>query len=153
MKTILTTAALAFINFNFSFLPTGTLMVAMSFAIALDFVTGVIKASFKNDARTSTGYRKTIIKFMQYGGAVCVSMLMKFLLSLKGVETMKEIEPYADFLNDGLLIFIIFIEVTSILENIYAVDKKSPFALYFIRPLLRVMTFAIKSKSSAMTPH
>lgn len=122
-------------------------MLAMGAAIFLDLLTGVIKASYNNEVRTSEGYRRTVVKFMQYGGAVCVSMLLKFLVSLKDQQAVQALGPYMDYLNDGLLIFIIFIEVTSVLENMYAIDSKSPFAIYFIKPLLRLMTFAIKNNS------
>lgn len=147
MKTCITVCLVSLLNINLQFLPTGTLMIAMGAAVALDFLTGVIKASLSNQARTSQGYRRTVIKFMQYGGAVCVSMLMKYLMSLKGADAMQTLAPYADFLNDGLLFFIIFIEITSIVENLYAIDNKSVFAVYFIKPMLRIMTFAVKNNS------
>lgn len=145
MKSILAVSLVTLLNVNYSFLPTGTLLLAMAVAVILDFITGVIKASYNNQVRTSEGYRKTVVKFIQYGGAVCVSMLLKFLVGLKDQGTVEYLNPYMEFLNDGLLIFIIFIEVTSVLENMYAIDSKSVFAVYFIKPLLKVMTFAIKN--------
>lgn len=147
MKSVLSIGVVTLLNVNFNFLPTGTLMLAMAAAIVLDFITGVIKASFNNDARTSEGYRKTIVKFMQYGGAVCVSMLMRYMIGLKDENAVQQFAPYMEYLNDGLLIFIIFIEVTSVLENMYAIDNRSVFAMYFIKPLLSIMTFAIKNNS------
>lgn len=149
MKTMFTIGVLTLLNVQLNFLPTGTLMVAMAASICLDFVTGLIKAVIAKDARTSQGYRKTVVKFMQYGGAVCVSMLLKFLMMRSGEQAMQAISPYADYLNNGLLIFIIFIEITSILENMYAIDNSSPFAQYFIKPLLSIMTVAIKKNSIA----
>lgn len=147
MKGILSVALLSLINVKLNFLPTGTLMVAMGACITLDFFTGVIKATFLHEARTSEGYRKTVIKFMQYGGAVCVSMVMKYLMVMKGDADFMLFVPFLDYLNNGLLFFIIFIETTSILENMYAIDKNSPFAHYIIKPLLKLMTFAIKNNS------
>ncbi|MBI2283323.1 MAG: phage holin family protein [Bacteroidetes bacterium] len=149
MKSLLTISVLTLLNIKLNFLPTGTLMAAMAASIVLDFVTGLIKAVIAKDARTSQGYRKTVVKFMQYGGAVCVSMLMKFLMMRSGETAMQAISPYADYLNNGLLIFILFIEITSILENMYAIDNSSPFAQYFIKPLLSIMTVAIKNNSIA----
>lgn len=145
MKFILAVSFITLLNVNYSFLPTGTLLLAMAVAVILDFIAGVIKASYNNQVRTSEGYRKTVVKFIQYGGAVCVSMLLKFLVGLKDQGTVEYLNPYMEFLNDGLLIFIIFIEVTSVLENMYAIDSKSVFAVYFIKPLLKIMTFAIKN--------
>ena len=145
MKSFFAVSLVTLLNVNYSFLPTGTLLLAMAVAVILDFITGVIKASYNNQVRTSEGYRKTVVKFIQYGGAVCVSMLLKFLVGLKDQGTVEYLNPYMEFLNDGLLIFIIFIEVTSVLENMYAIDSKSVFAVYFIKPLLKIMTFAIKN--------
>lgn len=151
MKGFISVALLSLINVKLNFLPTGTLMVAMGACITLDFFTGVIKATFLHEARTSKGYRKTIVKFMQYGGAVCVSMVMKYLMIMKGDAEFALFVPFLDYLNNGLLFFIIFIEITSILENMYAIDKTSPFAHYIIKPLLKLMTFAIKNNTFVET--
>lgn len=147
MKPILIVGSVTMLNINLNFLPTGTLLVVMGITIILDFITGVIKAAMNNKARTSEGYRKTVIKFIQYGGALCVSIVLKYLTITQGDSEMKAIAPFLGYLNDGLLFFIVFIEITSILENLYAVDKRSPMALYIIKPLLRIMTFAIKNNS------
>lgn len=147
MKPILIVGGVALVNVNLNFLPTGTLLVVMGVTIIFDFITGIIKAAMRSQARTSEGYRKTVVKFIQYGGALCVSIILKYLTLNQSDNEMKAIAPFLGYLNDGLLFFIIFIEITSILENLYAVDKKSPIALYIIKPLLRLMTFAIKNSS------
>lgn len=147
MKPILIVGSVALLNINLNFLPTGTLLVVMGVTIILDFISGIIKAAIQNRARTSEGYRKTVVKFIQYGGALCVSIVLKYLSVNQGDSDMKAIAPFLGYLNDGLLFFIVFIEITSILENLYAIDKRSPMALYIIKPLLRIMTFAIKNNS------
>ena len=147
MKLLFAISILAIINTKWSFFPTLTLMIAMGCVITLDFFTGIIKAFFKGEARTSKGYRRTVSKFIQYGGAVCVSMVMKYLMVMKGDDNFSPFIPFMDYLNNGLLFFIIFIEITSVLENMYAIDKNSPFAHYIIKPLLKLMTFAIKNNT------
>lgn len=143
MKSALTISLLAVMNVNFNILPDYMLMVGIGFVILLDFITGVIKAIVKGEQRTSVGYRKTIKKFTQYFGAVGASMIAQYALSFKFESN--EFNYIADFLNNSLLMFIIFIELTSILENLIEIDTKSPFAIYVIRPIHSIMTFAIRN--------
>lgn len=143
MKSLLTISILAILNFNFNFLPTGTLMVGIGLAMALDLCTGIIKAIFKDEQRTSQGYRKTIKKFTQYFGAISIGILVRF--AFRTELGAPEYLVYADFFNNSLLIFIIFIEIVSILENMLEIDNKSPFAKYFIRPMLNILTLALKN--------
>ncbi|HAN37430.1 MAG TPA: hypothetical protein DCQ29_00890, partial [Chitinophagaceae bacterium] len=56
-----------------------------------------------------------------------------------------DVQNVLKWLNDGLLIFIIYIEVTSIFENLYAIDSNSTFAKFFIKPILNLLTFQIKN--------
>lgn len=118
------------------------LMVGVGFVILLDFITGVIKAIVKGEQRTSVGYRRTVKKFTQYFGAIGASIIAQYALSFKFVSS--EFNYISEFLNNSLLMFIIFIELTSILENLIEVDNKSPFAVYLIRPIHSIMTFAIR---------
>jgi hypothetical protein len=143
MKSAATALVFWTLNIKFNFLPSPNLLVIMGITIVLDFVTGIIKAKLSNQARTSEGYRKTVIKFTQYGGSVLVGCLLKYVGSKQ--SDMTNINQYIDYLNNGLLIFIVFIETTSILENIYAIDKETPFSKYLISPLLKLLTFQIKN--------
>ena len=144
MKTTLLSIGFMLLNITFNWLPSFDLLLVMLISIIIDFITGVIKASVLKVKRTSEGYRRTIVKFMQYGGAVSIGMLLSYLVeknvSLDGLKT------YINYFGDGLIIFIILIEITSILENIYAVDNTTPFSKYFIQPLLKILTIQIKNK-------
>lgn len=144
MKSTLTLAAVfTLLNIQLSIIPNIDLLIVMGGVIIIDFVTGVVKAVIKKQARTSEGYKKTIVKFLQYGGAVVCVVLLKYL-SLHNTN-MVQFATFADYLTDGLVSFIIFIEVTSIFENIYAVDTTTPFARYIVKPLLSILTFQIKN--------
>lgn len=143
MKSALFASGFWLLNIKFNFLPSVNLLVVMGITIALDFGTGVLKAIILKQVRTSEGYRKTVVKFLQYGGGVVVGCLLKYLGTKQ--SEMANVSQYIDYLNNGLLIFIIFIETTSILENIYAVDKETPFSKYLIAPLLKLLTFQIKN--------
>ena len=115
----------------------------MGVAIVLDFLTGILKSVILKKVRTSEGYRKTVIKFTQYGGSVVVGMLLKYIGAMN--SDMANIAQYAEYLTDGLVIFIIFIELTSVLENVYAIDQETPFSKYLVGPLLKLLTFQIKN--------
>jgi len=144
MKSTLTLAAVfTLLNVQLNIIPNIDLLIVMCGVIIIDFVTGIIKAIIKKQARTSDGYKKTIIKFLQYGGAVVCGILLKYL-SLHN-SNMVQFATFADYLTDGLVAFIIFIEITSIFENIYAVDTTTPFARYIVKPLLSLFTFQIKN--------
>lgn len=131
------------LNIQFNFLPTPNLLLVMGVAIVLDFLTGILKSVILKKVRTSEGYRKTVIKFTQYGGSVVVGMLLKYIGAQN--SDMANIGLYAEYLTDGLVIFIIFIELTSVLENVYAIDQETPFSKYLVGPLLKLLTFQIKN--------
>lgn len=132
---------LTLLNINFGIIPNADLLVIMGIVIALDFATGIAKSVMLKKIRTSRGYRQTIVKFLQYGGGIASGAILKHVSS----KDASGIARYVDYCTTGLLIFIIFIEVTSILENVYEMDKKTPFSQYFIQPLLRILTFQIRN--------
>lgn len=105
-------------------------------AILLDFITGIAKAKFNKVARTSEGYRRTVVKLMQY----IVPILAIWIASKRvpGYEaTLKEIGGW-------LMLFITYIEVTSIFENLYEIDKKSVIGKYVYKPALKLLKFGIE---------
>jgi phage-related holin len=105
-------------------------------AMMLDLATGIIKAVMHRTARTSAGYRKTARKFTQYIGSILVSVIL--------MNTFRQEHPVVQYINDGLLILLIYIETTSIFENLYAIDSTSMFARYFIAPVLRLLTLYMR---------
>lgn len=137
-------AVLMFIKFQF--FPSTSLLFWMAVAICLDFFTGVAKAASKGEARTSEGYRKTIVKAFQYLGALAAGVI----LANAGIGTNNEhVQSLLLFVNDGLCVFIIFIEITSVFENLVELDKHSMMSKYFFTPALRLLTFQIKNNPVA----
>lgn len=143
MKSIIPALAITLLNINLHILPPAHLFWLVGIAITLDFVTGLAKAVTLNQARTSNGYRKTVRKFIQYGGSISVALMLRYLLSKQ--PELSEGMKYADWLGNGIMIFIVLIECTSIMENMYAIDKTSMFSRYLIKPLLKVLTLQIKN--------
>lgn len=144
MKTLIATAIMLFIKTLF--LPNVDLLIWMAIAMAGDWSTGILKSVILQIPRTSSGYRKTLSKFLQYAGSIIASVILTNVVSkTKFVD--KETEfAIVNYLNDGLLIYIIYIEVTSIFENLYACDHKSKFSKFIIAPLLKLLTFQIKGR-------
>lgn len=124
------------------FFPNTNLLFWMFIAIVIDFITGVSKAVILGEARTSNGFRKTITKFLQYGVAIAVSVIMANTAKQNNMDSASHL---LFIFNDGLLVFIIYIEVTSIFENLYACDQNTPFSKYFISPVLKILTAQIKN--------
>ncbi len=119
------------------------LLVAMVVAMAMDFVTGVIKAKIQKVARTSEGYRLTVKKIVQYFMAAGLCLGLNYLVKTVIAEKTEAIL----YINMFVLFFIIYIEVTSILENLYEIDNKSKFSKYLIKPLLSIMKFGLEKNS------
>ena len=80
------------LNINLNFLPHRYLLVAVFFLILLDFITGVLKSVILDIPRTSKGYRETYAKFIQYMGAILMSLAMGFL-----VQEVKELTQLTFF--------------------------------------------------------
>lgn len=133
---------IVFAFIKISLFPSLHLLFWMAAAIAADFVTGVIKAIVLKQARTSSGYRKTITKFLQYGGSLFVGLALS---NATKNNVNDQLHLFISYLNDGLVVFIIYIEVTSIFENIYACDKESPLSKYMIAPALKILTWQLKN--------
>jgi phage-related holin len=144
MKTMLFihAAFLTFLNITFNFMPPVHLFGILGVSMLLDLITGVAKAVYMGDARTSNGYRKTLIKTTQYMGSICVTLILRYLL-LKQPELMNGVR-YVNWIANGLIVFIILIECTSILENLYAINKTSIFARIFIKPFLMLLTIQFR---------
>lgn len=130
MKTLFTG------DFSIVFHPSFNLLIWVFIAMMLDLFTGIVKALMHHNARTSSGYRKTARKFTQYIGAIMVSVIL--------MNTFRQEHPVVQYMNDGLLILLIYIETTSVFENLYAIDSSSMFARYFIAPVLRLLTLYMK---------
>lgn len=123
-------------SFSIIYHPSYNLLIWVFIAMMLDLLTGIIKAVMLRNARTSAGYRKTARKFTQYIGSILVSVIL--------MNTFRQEHPVVQYVNDGLLILLIYIETTSIFENLYAMDSTSMFARYFIAPVLRLLTLYMR---------
>lgn len=138
MKVLL---GFALVFIKFALLPNQNLVFWMGMAITLDFITGFSKAVVLNKARTSNAMRRTVTKFLQYGGALAVGIVLAHTAQENGAESLKGVLAY---FNDGLVVFIIYIEVTSIFENLVEMDNTSAMSRYIFTPMLKVLTAQFK---------
>jgi phage-related holin len=128
--------------------PKGELLLTMGICIVLDFITGIVKAIFQQKVRTSSGYRQTVLKFLQYGSAICVGVILSALAEFdKGTTPI--LKAALSYLTNGTVVFIIYIELTSIIENVYACDPNSIIAKRFFKPLLNLLTWQIGNNNPA----
>lgn len=140
-STTIMGATIAAISKHFLF-PDGLLLSIMGVVIILDFITGILKSTLLKVPITSRGFSRTIIKFLQYGGGILVGIIMSGIAKQKDWA---ELQNITNWLVDGLVVFIVYIEVVSILENLYAVDKKSLMSKYIFIPLYKLLTFQLKN--------
>lgn len=131
---------LAFIS-QLTFVPTFNLLFVFAIVLGLDFLTGVYKAKRLGQATTSKGFRQTVDKFVSYGIAIASSCVLCFVSQQKGGEAVKLI---SGFLNDGLVCFIIYIEVVSIFENVIAINPDGAMTNYFYKPIHKFLTLQLK---------
>jgi phage-related holin len=116
--------------------PSFSLLSVVLILIALDLVTGVVKAKFQHKERTSEGYRRTVIKLLQYLGPVIVLYI--------GSKSIPEHSKLLKDISGYVMMFICYIEATSIFENLYEIDKKSMIAKFLYRPALVILKFGME---------
>ena len=123
--------------------PDWILFIALTFLMATDFITGFMKAKFLKVNRSSEAFRKTIKKIIQYCSAIIVVI---FILNLMRFDQSNQFfKDYSNWLQNGVIILMVYIELTSILENAIAIDKTSTFSKVFIIPFHRLLTLQLKS--------
>lgn len=125
--------------FDFLINPSFSLFTIMLTVIGLDFVTGIIKAKFKKEARTSQGYRKTVVKLMQY--------IFPVIILWAGSTFIPAKKDMLEQFSGWLVMFIIYIEVTSIFENLYEIDKDSMIGRYLYKYALVILKFGIEKNA------
>lgn len=113
-------------------LPPSTLLTWLGITMILDLITGVAVAVKKGGPLTSKGFRGTVVKFIQYGGAVGIGIILANVADIQKDEASEAIFKY---FSTGLLAFIIFIEVKSILENMIEINPESDFTKFFLNPV------------------
>lgn len=150
LKLFFASLPIAVAQFILSFLqlfvlPDKNMLAFLFILMTIDLCTGVTKAIFLKQNRTSSGFRKSIVKFYQYVGVICAGMFLTSILKYKGFDNTYFI---FDFVTHWVVIFLIYIETVSILENIQALDSKSKVAKFLFEPLLMLLTLELSKFSN-----
>lgn len=118
-----------------SFLPNIDMLGWAFAAIAIDFVTGILKSAINKVPLTSMGFRGTIKKLIQYIGIIVLGTLL-------GNALPKDNELVL-WINNVVLLFIIYTEAYSIVENLRDINPNSPIAKKVFIPILSLLTLGI----------
>lgn len=127
--------------------PRMTTIAIVFVLVVIDFLTGITKAKIQGVARTSEGFRKTLIKVLQYTIVPLVFWLgglyvNSHIVATDDQATMIKISNLLKKAGGWIMLFIIYIEVTSIFENLYEIDKKGAFSK-MLKPVLILLKFGI----------
>jgi len=141
MKSIFLAASLATL-LKISIFPNTSLLLWMIIALCIDFITGILKSYSLQQARTSQGFRKTVTKISQYGLCIVGSMVFANVADQKSMDTAATM---LYMFSDGLVVFLTYIELTSIFENLYEMNPTSKLSQYFIKYVLNILTFQLKN--------
>lgn len=95
--------------------------------MVLDLLTGVLNAFLKKEAVTSFGFRKTVLKAVQYG----VFLIVMHVLSSFTING--ETQSIYHWVTQGAYIFLLGIEGKSILENIAKLNSSFDLSEYLER--------------------
>lgn len=120
-------------------LPRLSLLLWICILMAADVITGLIRSSVLKQPITSSRARGTIVKFLQYFG--CIGLTVVLINQNHDNKTLVQVMEWA---KDGLVILIIYIECLSIFENLYAMDKTTPMAVYVIQPIYWLLSLAVR---------
>jgi len=121
--------------FSVEYFPSAMLFFWLLVAMFGDFVTGLLKSWKKGKATSSEGLRRSITKVLSYCGAILVIFVMVNVIGL--VDTSNKYD-LAMIIN-GLMGFIVFVELYSICENINEAYPDTPLTIYFIGPIMKFL--------------
>lgn len=136
LKTPLTAlTATLFTWFSVEYFPSAMLFFWLLLAMFGDFVTGLLKSWKKGVVTSSEGLRRSITKVLSYCGAILVIFILVNVVGL--VDTSNKYD-LAVIIN-GLMGFIVFVELYSICENINEAYPDTPLTQYFIGPMMKFL--------------
>jgi phage-related holin len=127
-----TSFATSFAWLSVKYLPSLMIFFWLVIAVLGDLLTGLLKAWAKGQATSSTGLRRTATKIGSYCGAIIVVIILINMLGIVDTTNSYNLK----ILIDGLIGFMVFIELYSICENISEAYPNSPLTLWLIEPIM-----------------
>lgn len=132
------TIAAGLAGLQLKFMPNVNMLGWVFVAVFVDFITGVIKAKIQDKLLSSQGFRQTSIKCLQYLGLIVGCIILG--------NTVDKENQLVKWINDGMLLFIIYVEVYSIFENLYAFNPDSKVAPLF-KLVMRILTVGLEKNN------
>lgn len=148
---------LLFIDFfKITFFPSMNLIYWGACVILLDLISGIIKALVRGEFVISQGIRKTLKKLGQYVGVITLLFILSNVFTIDPEATKRMLVVFGDgndmyikvltsikFINNLVLLIIIYTEALSISENLVAIDPVSNISKYLLRPLHAIISFSL----------
>jgi Bacteriophage holin family len=122
--------------------PSAILIFFMILMVGVDFATGYASAVRLGENRTSSGLRKTITKIIQYGSVIVIALIV---VNSANYTEETWLKTWAPKLNNALLIYIIYIEIYSVLENLIKLSPESAFTKFLINPAYNLLSINLKN--------
>lgn len=120
-------------------MPDLSLLIWVLVATGVDLVTGIVKSKLQGNNITSKGLRETIKKLIQNLGLIAVGLII-----MNAVKEKNELLMWA---TDGLMLFILYTELYSIIENLRDMNPESKVSKMIFVPLLTLLTLGIDKLS------
>lgn len=113
----------------------------LGIVLIVSCLSSVFLALIKGErANMNSYFQQYIKKFMQYGGALIISFVLRHSIAN---DFIGDEHSVLGLLNNGLVILMIYIETLNILQNLYDVDSKGKFSQVAIKPLMSILTLKI----------
>jgi phage-related holin len=136
------------------FWPDMNLLFWAGVCIMLDLLTGLMKSLAEGNFAFSTGFRKTISKMTQYLMVIAVCMVLANVvaqnkavvaesLTFFGTNLYDKVKVTIMFMNNLVILLIIYVETLSVLENSLAINASSPFSKFVIAPIYKIVSLAV----------
>ncbi len=139
MKTSFIIGSLSLLFFKLTFFPRLDLLAWVFIAVVIDLLTGVVKAFIKKQAVTSQGFRQTAVKALQYSGLIIAGIIIG--------NSFEKNTDLVRWVNDGMLLFLLYVEVYSIFENLRDMNPESKVSKMIFSPALTILTLGMQRLS------
>lgn len=132
---LLLLAGISFAWFSIEYVPSLMLFIYLLAAMLVDGITGLLKSWRGNQVSTSKGFQQSVIKVFAYCGSIVMITIMVNVIGLVDDGNKYDLA----IVINGLMGFIIFIELYSICENISKAYPNSPLTKYFISYIMKFL--------------
>lgn len=136
------TTAISFAIFKEALFPNFHLTLILALVVIMDLISGIMKSVSLCLPVVSRKLRRTVTKATMYGLMIVLSYIFRSVTVNHGMV----IDLLGMWINNGVIFFLIYIEVVSILENIIEMDEQGKGTLSkIVKPLHLLLTWKAKN--------